>query len=282
MGEWRVGEIAVRKIVERTAAWPANALWPEVSAEDLLARDWLRPDYVRDDGRFIISFHTFALEVAGRKILVDTCAGNGKPRTTPTFDRLETPFLERLVEAGFGPDAVDTVVCTHLHVDHVGWNTRLEGDRWVPTFPRARYVFNRRECEHWSTEPQSWGPVFEDSVQPVLDAGLADLVEAGHEVAPGVSLVLTAGHTPGHCSVLLRSGGASALITGDMIHHPVQVSEPDWFVAVDEDPAEASRTRHRFLADHGDGTTLVLGTHFAGSSAGVIRPALPGWTWEPR
>lgn len=280
---WQIGEITVEKLVEKGATWPGAVLLPDATPEALLAHPHLRPDFISDDGRIFISFHSFLVRVGDRRIVVDTCAGNDKPRERP-FGHLSTDYLERMTAAGFGPDDVDTVVCTHLHVDHVGWNTRLVEGRWVPTFPGARYVFVRQECEHWAaneTENSGGGAIFEDSVQPVLDAGLADLVEPGTEVAPGVELVWTPGHTPGHVAVRLRSGGQEAVITGDLIHHPVQVEHPGWPCGADWDAVEAAATRSAFLDEHGRGATLVLGTHFAGTSAGRVVAHGEGWRWSP-
>ncbi|MPY93129.1 MAG: MBL fold metallo-hydrolase [Acidimicrobiia bacterium] len=280
---WQIGELTVRKLVEKGATWPGTVLLPDAVPEALLAHGHLRPDFVSEDGRIFISFHSFLVEVGDRRIVVDTCAGNDKPRERP-FGYLSTDYLERMTAAGFGPDDVDTVICTHLHVDHVGWNTRLVDGRWVPTFPNARYVFVRGECEYWAvnkTENSGGGAIFEDSVQPVIDAGLADLVEPGAEVAPGVTLELTPGHTPGHCAVRLRSGGQEGVITGDLIHHPVQVEHPRWPCGADWDPAQGSATREAFVAEQGSAATLVLGTHFAGSSAGRVVASGEGWRWSP-
>ncbi len=284
---WKIGELTVTKLEEKGAAWPGSVLLAEATADELLSRPELRPDYVRDDGKIIISFHSFLISVGDRRIVVDTCAGNDKPRDKP-FGYLSTDYLERMTEAGFGPDDVDTVICTHLHVDHVGWNTRLVDGQWVPTFPNARYVFARRECEFWAENENpttgGGGVVFEDSVQPILDAGLADLVEPGAEVAPGVTVVSTPGHTPGHVAVLLSSGGEQAVITGDLIHHPVQVEQPTWHCLADSDPDQGVATRQAFLAEHAGAASLVLGTHFGGSSAGhvVAADGADGWRWTPR
>jgi glyoxylase-like metal-dependent hydrolase (beta-lactamase superfamily II) len=163
------------------------------------------------------------------------------------------------------------VVCTHLHVDHVGWNTMKVGGRWVPTFPNARYLVVRREWEHWSKEDdRSMGDILGDSVRPVFEAGLVDLVEPGHAVTGEVALEPTPGHTPGHASVRIRSGGAEGVITGDLMHHPVQCAHPDWGSNADCEPALAAATRRAFLAAQAGRPVLVIGTHFAGPHAGRI------------
>jgi len=177
------------------------------------------------------------------------------------------------------PESVDLVVCTHLHVDHVGWNTRLEGGRWVPTFPRARHLFARREWEHWSSENEDdTKRIMADSVTPVLDAGLADLVAMDHRVSDEMWFEPTPGHTPGHVSVRLRAGGAEAVITGDLMHCPVQVAEPDWCSHFDSDPDQARKTRRAFCERYADTAVAVLGTHFHHPTAGRI--VRHGSTWR--
>ncbi len=203
-------------------------------------------------------------------MVVDTCIGNDKARDIKAWDHLQLPFLERFRDAGFDPATVDAVVCTHLHVDHVGWNTSLVDGAWRPTFPNSRYVFAGPEYHHWSQEPFRQRPEHDDSIQPVVDAGLVDLVDVDAEVAPGVSLLSTPGHTPGHCSVLLESGGSRALITGDFMHHAVQVASPEWCSHFDTDAVAAERTRREFIEAHADSDLLVIGTHFGGPGAGRI------------
>jgi glyoxylase-like metal-dependent hydrolase (beta-lactamase superfamily II) len=212
-------------------------------------------------------------------MLVDTCVGNDKTRTNPAWNMLATDWLARLAAAGLPPESVDLVLCTHLHVDHVGWNTRLRDGRWVPTFPRARYVFGRREWEHWSrVQEEEYAAIYADSVQPVLDAGRADLVEADHRISEEIRLEPTPGHTPGHVSVHIGSGGREAVITGDLMHHPVQCAEPEWPSNFDVDVAEARATRRAFCARYADRDVTVLGTHFATPTAG--RLASQGDTWR--
>jgi glyoxylase-like metal-dependent hydrolase (beta-lactamase superfamily II) len=167
---------------------------------------------------------------------------------------------------------VDIVLCTHLHVDHGGWNTMLEGGKWVPTFPKARYLIGKREWDFWANEDdEDNAPVLADSVQPVFDAGLADLVADDHVVCEEVRLRPTPGHTPGHVSIVIFSKGESAVITGDLMHHPCQMARTDWRSAFDTDGDMAEKTRHAFLAEMADGPTLVIGTHFATPAAGLVK-----------
>ena len=172
------------------------------------------------------------------------------------------------------------VCCTHLHFDHVGWNTRLESDRWVPTFPNARYLFCRQEYEAFTAEPSGYALNLDDTVQPVVAAGLADLVEPTHRLTGEVRLVPSPGHSPGHVCVLIESGGERALITGDATHHPVQWAEPDWGMSGDFDGAQGAETRRRLRAEHGGRGTLVIGTHYAAPSAGYVVEADGGWRFE--
>jgi glyoxylase-like metal-dependent hydrolase (beta-lactamase superfamily II) len=276
----RLGRIEVSAVVERAGPTRPTWLLPDAAPEAVERhRAWLAPHFLDERGRFRQSVHSFVVRAPGLTVLVDTCIGNDKDRGgRAPFHMLRTGFLDDLRAAGVAPEAVDLVVCTHLHVDHVGWNTRLEGGRWVPTFPRARHLFARREWEHWSAEPDGDAPrLLADSVQPVLDAGLAELVEMDHRVSDELWLEPTPGHTPGHVSVRLRSQGQEAVITGDLMHHPVQVAEPDWASHFDTDPDGARKTRRAFCERYADGPVAVLGTHFHHPTAGRIVRHGPTW-----
>ena len=195
--------------------------------------------------------------------------GNDKTLDIPGWSKRQGPFLRDLAAAGFPANSIDTVLCTHLHVDHVGWNTRLENGRWVPTFANARYLWNRAEYDFWS-KPEQSDEVVQESVRPVYEAGKVDLVTPDHAVTDEVRLEPTHGHTPGHVSVHVASRGAEAVITGDLMHHPAQCSHPEWHASVDWDGAQAERTRRDFLARYADRPVLVIGTHFATPTAGRI------------
>jgi glyoxylase-like metal-dependent hydrolase (beta-lactamase superfamily II) len=272
---WKVGEARITKVVECVQKWPFSALLPEVTEELLATHDWLAP-FVHDDGRMLLSFHALVVESQGRTILVDTCIGNDKDRTPHVFDHLQTPFIDDLAAAGFAVGDVDTVFCTHLHVDHVGWNTTLVDGRWVPTFPRARYLLDRSELDYLRQEPQDLGDIYGDSVEPVLDAGMVDFVEADHRLTDEVWLEATPGHTPGHHSVRIRSAGADAVITGDMTHHPVQMARPDICSTADWRPEMAAATRRQAYERWGT-DTLVIGTHFAAPTAGRLERDGDAW-----
>jgi glyoxylase-like metal-dependent hydrolase (beta-lactamase superfamily II) len=219
-----------------------------------------------------MSVHALVVDTPSRRIMVDTCIGNDKERSVPTWSKMHGPFLDDLTAAGCPPDSIDTVLCTHLHVDHVGWNTMLVNDRWVPTFPKARYLMERTELEYWKSrrEHDDHRRSFDDSVEPVLDAGLVDPVGTDHRVCDEVSLVPTPGHTPGHVSVRVASRGEEALISGDFLHHPCQMALLDLRSSADHDPARAARTRREVFDALAGTQTLLLGTHFATPSAGRV------------
>ena len=273
MRDLEVGRLRVGAIVETAGPTRPTWLFPAATPEAVERhRAWLAPHFLDADGRLLQSVHTFVVKTPGLTVLVDTCIGNDKDRGgRRPFHLLRTGFLDALRAAGVAPEAVDVVICTHLHVDHVGWNTRLDDGRWVPTFPRARYLFARREWEHWSSEQDDdTRRIMADSVKPILDAGLAELVAMDHRVADGIWLEPTPGHTPGHVSVRLASDGADAVITGDLMHHPVQMAEPDWVTPFDSDPEHARKTRRAFCERYAEAPMIVLGTHFHHPTAGHI------------
>ncbi len=266
---WQVGDVRITRVQELEAP-DIRFVLPDATVENLAGIGWLGPFRARN-GHALASVHTLVIEAGERRIVVDTCVGNDKRRPIPPWNLRQGPFLEDLEKAGFAPSSVDTVVCTHLHVDHVGWNTRLVEGRWVPTFANARYLLARAEWEHWSRDDEPGNQaVLADSVRPVFDAGLVDLVEADHAVDDAVRLEPTPGHTPGHVSVHVRSRGEEAVITGDLVHHPAQFARPGWGAAVDSDPARADRTRRAFMERYADTPVLVIGTHFAGPTAGRL------------
>ncbi|MEU5512981.1 MBL fold metallo-hydrolase [Streptomyces griseoaurantiacus] len=273
---WTVGDITVHRIDEIPLP-PATGPWllPDATPQVVAGQDWLRPHFADDDGILRIDSHSFAFAVDGLRVLVDTGIGNGKERANPAWHDLRTDFPERLTAAGFPPDSVDLVVLTHLHADHVGWNTRKVDDAWVPTFPEARYLTARAERAFWAAHDmeEARRQMFRDSVIPVEQAGLLDLVDVpveGVRVTPSLRLVPTPGHTPGHVAVELNSQGETALITGDCIHHPVQLAHPAIGACVDIDPRQSATTRGELLASLAGTDTLLLGTHFAPPTAGRV------------
>jgi glyoxylase-like metal-dependent hydrolase (beta-lactamase superfamily II) len=269
---WRIGEVTVTRIVEIEATGGMSRIIPDAQRERVREIGWLYPHFANEEGRMRGAIHALLVETQDRRIVVDTCIGNDKERAIPAWDMLQTQFLDDLAEAGFARDSIDTVMCTHLHVDHVGWNTMLKDDKWVPTFPNARYLMGEIEFNHWrGHEREDQAQVMADSVLPVFDAGLVDLVQADHALCPEVRLVASHGHTPGHVSVLIESKGETALITGDFLHHPCQMARPEWSSAPDSDPAAAIETRHRMFERFADTPTLIIGTHFATPTAGYLK-----------
>ena len=268
---WMFGDVTVTKVVEMVQPVPLAGMLPLATPEALADHaGWLRPHFLEDDGATTaLSIHSLIVESQGRTILVDTCVGCRDIEGMPGL-RGPEEFPDRLADAGYPVDEVDVVCCTHLHFDHVGWNTRLVDGSWVPTFPNARYLFCRSEYEHWVAEPGGYALNVPHTVTPVVDAGMADLVETDHRVTDEVRFVPTHGHSPGHVSVLIESGGEQALITGDATHHPVQWAEPDWGMSGDWDGPMGAETRRRLRAEHGAAGTLILGTHYAEPSAGRI------------
>ena len=273
MNRWKIGEVSITRVIESEAPWDGTLLLPEATAANVRKeRDWLHPTFTDDAGWLRMSIHAFVIESRGKRIVVDTCIGNDKERPIPEWNRKQWPFLANLEQAGYPRESVDLVLCTHLHVDHVGWNTMLRGGRWVPTFPNATYLIGGTEWDFFSTaeEPFLKGPV-DDSVRPVVAAGMSQLVDDAHRLTDEVWLESTPGHTPGHFSVRISSRGEEAVITGDLMHHPILCRYPEWDNKFDYDGPRAKKTRRAFCERYADSAVLVLGTHFATPSAGRIR-----------
>ena len=273
MQSWRIGDVTVTKIVELESVGGSKFILPQATREACIGIDWMKPHFMDDEGRLKMSVHALVIQTPSRRIIVDTCLGNDKTnRSVPGWNNLQGPFLRDLAAAGFARETIDTVMCTHLHVDHVGWNTMLVDDQWVPTFPNARYLMAKTEFEYWQAKRDQVDQmaIFDDSVKPVFDAGLVDLVETSHQICDEVKLVPTVGHTPGHCSVSITSQGHSALITGDFVHHPCQMAWPAWASSADFDQEQSTRTRREVFTRLAGTPTLVIGTHFAGATAGHI------------
>jgi glyoxylase-like metal-dependent hydrolase (beta-lactamase superfamily II) len=269
MQPMRIGKLDVHRVEEMIWTISPRFLFAGITYNDLEPyRDWLVPHFCAEDLKLRLSIHTFVVRTPHHTILVDTCIGNDRKRDVPLWNNMRTDYLDRLMAASVNPAAVDYVFCTHMHVDHVGWNTRLENGRWVPTFPQAKYLFHRSEWEYWQeTRDENQAEVMQDSVLPIIDAGLAMIVEADHVITDGIRLESTPGHTPGHCSVHLTSAGAEAVITGDMIHHPWQIAEPQRTSRACWNGELAVQTRVEFLRRYADTSTRILGTHFAPPTA---------------
>jgi glyoxylase-like metal-dependent hydrolase (beta-lactamase superfamily II) len=310
---WQVGDVTITKIIESESQLEMPQLmFPKASLDDVKARPWLVPDYATKEGALKMSIHALLVETPNKRLIVDTCIGNDKNRMMPEWNQLTGDFLEQLSALGWPRESVDAVLCTHLHVDHVGWNTMLEDSKWVPSFPNAKYYFGRVEYEHWRDEveayaaaskdiaepsidaeairegmqeaPQNLGAqlmgqqtVFTDSVRPIIDAGLEELVEMDAQLTPEIRLIPTVGHSPGHVSVVIESKGSKAIITGDIIHHPSQMAYPQWDVIFDSDAEQATDTRESFLEAYVNSDTLIIGTHFASPTGGYVVPDGDGY-----
>ena len=281
---WQIGEVSVTCITELLLPVEYYEKYPfmrEARPEALQEIPWLYPNFVSPEGELLISIQALLVQTKSFNLLVDTCVGNDKPRKITANQALNTEFLHDLAATGCDREAINYVVCTHLHVDHVGWNTMKVQDRWQPTFPNARYLLGRDEYDYWSkNESEDQMPVMEDSIAPIFEAELVDLVETNHRISDEIRLVPTAGHTPGHVSVVIESAGEKALITGDMMHHPCQIARPHWTVSFDEDQEVAARCRANVLKELADSPTLVIGTHFAAPTAGKVVSDKDGYRFD--
>ena len=275
---WQIGNVKVSRVVEMELTGGTRFILPDATREACRGYRWMHPHFMDDAGNLVMSIHALVVDTGSRRIVVDTCIGNDKERDIPAWSHLQTSFLEDLAAAGYPPDTIDTVLCTHLHVDHVGWNTMLVDGEWRPTFPSARYLVGEREWNYWK-DVESSAPVLADSVRPVIEAGLVDFVPVDHRLCEEVRLEPTPGHTPGHVSVRIASAGKNALITGDCIHHPCQLTRPDWCSSADYDQAAAQRTREDLLAAQVDTEVLLIGTHFATPTAGHVKHREGGGYW---
>jgi glyoxylase-like metal-dependent hydrolase (beta-lactamase superfamily II) len=236
---------------------------PEVLAQH---RRWLVPDHFDEvRGALNLSVHSWLIRTGRHTVLVDTCVGNDKRSDYPAWHMKSWPYLARLAAAGVAPEQVDFVMCTHMHADHIGWNTRLEDGRWVPTFPNARYVFSKAEYDHYRALDRSspeGRPSFRDSVLPVVEAGRAQMVEGSHALEDGFLIEPAPGHTPGHVTIKLAAGEARAIFTGDIMHHALQVHYPTWNSEFCADVDQARATRRKVLEHCATTGALMLPAHF--------------------
>ena len=277
MAVLELGGMTIGRMLEQTTPFDAFGFFPETTEDDWAPhRGWLTPDAMDPaSGELLFPMQSYLVRTRHHNIVVDTCIGNHKHRPTRPLWHLkeDARWMSALAGHGLSVEDVDFVMCTHLHPDHVGWNTRLESGRWVPTFPNARYVFSKREADAWDAGIEGFSrDQYEDSVLPVIAAGQAELVADDHALDDEVWLEPTPGHTPGHVAIRLASGGASAVMSGDLMHSPVQCLHPEWVARPDYDKAEGCRTRRAFLERYCDTDTLVCTAHFPLPSAGRIVP----------
>jgi glyoxylase-like metal-dependent hydrolase (beta-lactamase superfamily II) len=282
-----VGKATVVRIEETyQPVYQAKELFPEFTNEILgKHKHWLAPNhYDVVTGKVKLSVHSWLLQIGKQKILIDACCGNHKSRPTrPWWNMLNTPYLDRLAAAGARPDEIDLVMCTHLHHDHVGWNTELKDGKWVPTFPNARYVFSRPDVDYLQkldidpkTEPAEFG-TFRECVLPILEAGRADLISGAYRLNDHIEILPAPGHSPGHVVFKLESGGQHATFIGDVFHHLLQVYYPHWNFPKNSDAEQARSSRSMVLEHCASKGALVLPGHVGAPFAGYIEPASRGF-----
>ena len=280
----KFGAIEVHKFIEIDrmpveANWLLHNITPEIVAAN---REWLGPNLVEPGtDRLILSFHTYVIQTPSLNILVDTCNGNDKQRPSmPAWHMMNSPYLQNLKALGLAPEDIDIVMCTHLHTDHVGWNTRLENGRWVPTFPKARYVMSRAEFAYFDglhredpARPLNRGS-FVDSVLPIVEHGRAVMLDAGDTVdaalGDDLSLQSAIGHSPSAFNIFLNSGGRRACFCGDVMHHAIQCAVPELCSPADYDNALGIQSRRALLEQCADTDIVMLTGHFPEPTAGHV------------
>lgn len=273
---WTIGEIEIFQIVElKEAGKLIQSTIRKATPANIRKTNWLFPHFADEEGNLKAYVQSFLIKSGGKNILIDTCCGNGKNRPgAPDWSNLKTSYLDRLHETNVGEEDIDIVLCTHIHFDHVGWNIKLEGGKWIPTFPNAKYLFAKEEYKYWEQKPEKEMEddklSFDDSVSPIIKDGLAHFVESNHKIDQNISLVSTPGHTPGHVSVLIESQDKKAIISGDFLHHPCQIANPQWTMDADTLPEVAFKTRKKMLNEIADSQTLLIGSHFANPVAGWV------------
>ncbi|MFT3930950.1 MAG: MBL fold metallo-hydrolase [Spongiibacteraceae bacterium] len=271
----KVGAAEIRRVEEMVIQSPMHVMTQDHALIEA-NRHWLEPLFLNASGASDFVFQSWILFVDGRVVVIDPCTGNGRPHMYPFFDHLNTPYIERFAATGVKPEEVDYVFCTHLHHDHCGWSTQLRDGRFVPTFPNARYIYVRREYERWDTRLPNHVPVdynvgvFEQSVLPVMEAGLAVLVDDAHRISPSLDIEPAYGHTWGHSILHLASQAQEAYFTGDVFHHPLQMIDPTLHMPGCDDLAQAIATRRRVIDRCIERNALIIPAHFAAPHAGRL------------
>ncbi|QWA10756.1 MBL fold metallo-hydrolase [Sodalis ligni] len=281
---YRLGNAVITRIVETQFPLAFNTLYPAAleDMDEAVARRKLPVDFTAAQ-EITLSVHSWLIDMDGLKILIDTGIGNHKPRPfSALFHQLENPFLQRLAAAGAAPEDIDYVLLTHLHTDHVGWNTRWVDGAWQPTFPRAKYVLPRTELEYFFTPAgEKRRMLFDDSILPVICTNQAVVMAAdGGEILPGIAYHPAPGHSAGHMIISLRSGGREAIFSGDAMHSPLQVARPEWGSTYCLDPHTALASRLALLEQAAQNKALVLPAHFPGASAGFVTREGDGYSWR--
>jgi glyoxylase-like metal-dependent hydrolase (beta-lactamase superfamily II) len=276
---WEIGGVEIHRIIEQEGAFfDAMQFFPSLTQAQLEEnRSWLQPRFIDPEGKLVLCIQSYIVRTHHHTVLIDTCVGNHKPRPSRAFWHMMNSdrFEKSLAAAGFNMNDIDFVMCTHLHTDHVGWNTKLADGRWVPTFPKARYVFADRELAHWTArqraDPNAC-PWITDSVLPIVAANRADIVRSSYAFSEVMTLISTPGHTIDHYSVHVGRPGADAIITGDMIHSPLQARYPELGMMSDYDSLQAGASRRRLFGQYCGSSTLFCTAHFPSPSVGRVIP----------
>jgi glyoxylase-like metal-dependent hydrolase (beta-lactamase superfamily II) len=274
----RIGEFAIDRVVElEFPAFIAREFFPACTEAQLADGKARLGNLISADDKLRMSFHSFVVRTPKHTILIDTCCGNHKPRPARAdFSMMQTNYLADLAAQGVKPEQVDYVMCTHLHWDHVGWNTCLQDGKWVPTFPNAKHIMARREYEFWDAEYAKGDKsnmhvlAFEDSVLPIKRAEQAVLVDDDFELEKGLWLEPCPGHTPGLVLINVEGGGKRGVFVGDAIHHQLQFLYPDLSCRADTDMALSAKSRRAFLEQHAETDTIVMPAHFPMPTAGTV------------
>jgi glyoxylase-like metal-dependent hydrolase (beta-lactamase superfamily II) len=273
---FKAGNATIHRIIEMEVGFtPALEFLPNLTKQMLDEnRSWMHPAALDANDNLVLCFQSYVVKTGKHNILIDSCIGNDKDRTARPLwhKKKDDAFMKGLAAAGLTVNDIDFVLCTHLHVDHIGWNTRLENGRWVPTFPRARYIFSKTELDFWLEEAKKTDlPQIVDSVIPIVEAKACDVVTSDHSLNDLITLIPTPGHTIDHYAVTLGKGGRDAVFTGDLIHTPLQALYPELAMRVDYDPAQGAASRKRFLETYCDTETLCCFAHFPSPSKGFVK-----------
>jgi glyoxylase-like metal-dependent hydrolase (beta-lactamase superfamily II) len=291
MQPFRIGNFEVARIADfEGPAFDPTEFFPDFDPEIVRANAALLGPRLIDPatGKLVFSFHSFVVKTGRHTVLIDSCIGNDKERPArPQWHRMHTPYIADLAQIGVKPEDIDFVMCTHLHWDHVGWNTRLADGKWVPTFPNAKYVMARREFSHWqefhaSGADSPHATAFEDSILPVVKTGQSLLVDDDFALEDGLWFEGAPGHTPGNVVIHARSGGARGLFVGDVLHHPLQCLKPEWSTRACTDMALSRTTRTKLIETYADSDTMILPAHFPDPTAGHIKRHGPAYRFAFR
>ena len=273
------GNVVVRRIQDMIEPFDATVAYPNADLSKLFEhKDWLEPYFYNYEKKLIeLNFHSFLIQTPYHNILVDTCVGNHKTfgGMLKHWNNREGPFLENLKREGISPEEIDYVMCTHLHADHVGWNTMLKDGRWIPTFPRAKYIFSRNDLDaskERSKDPQTAyiAPSFNESVLPIIEYGQAQIIDTDFSLDDTLTILPTHGHTPGHYCININSGNEKGILTGDILHSPIGIIFPEWSTVFCEDKIKSNATRVSLVNDLTDEDITLLPAHFGGTTAGKI------------